>query len=353
VTSPGSTRDTALRALISGAAVAALLVTLLFLWHARQVLLIVFAGILFGIFLRRLATLISRHSPLSTAVALPVVVVGLTGLLVAAVWLRGESIAAEVGRFEDELPRAVEQVRARITGYEIGQRLVEELPDDPAALLPDRQDAVAQVTGVVSRSLSALATGALILFLGVVFAATPNVYLNGILSLFPEPRVPRMREVIGRVSDTLWWWLIGRLITMTFIGVVTGVGLALLGVPLAFILALLAALLSFIPNLGPILSAIPAILLGFVQGPQTALWVAALYAGVQVVESYVLDPIVDRKTVYLPPALTITSQLVMGVFAGLLGVTLATPLAAALVVLVTMLYVQDVLGRKDVRVRVH
>ena len=162
-----------------------------------------------------------------------------------------------------------------------------------------------------------------------------------------------MREVLAKLSDTLWWWLIGRLIAMTFIGVATGVGLTLLGVPLAFILGLLAALLSFVPNLGPILSALPAILLGFVQSPQTALWVAALYAGVQVVESYVLDPIIDRKTVYLPPAFTISAQLLMGLFAGLLGVTLATPLAAALVVIVTMLYVQDVLGRSDIRVRSH
>ena len=152
-----------------------------------------------------------------------------------------------------------------------------------------------RAAGVVARTFSALASGAIILFLGIVLAATPAVYERG----------------------------------------------------------LLAALLSFIPNLGPILSALPAILLALAQGPQTALWVAALYAGVQVIESYVLDPIIDRKTIYLPPAFTITAQLIMALFAGLLGVTLATPLAAAVVVLVTMLYVQDVLGRRDIHVRSH
>ena len=79
----------------------------------------------------------------------------------------------------------------------------------------------------------------------------------------------------------------------------------------------------------------------------------ALYAGVQVLESYVLDPIIDRKTVYLPPALTISAQLVLALFTGLLGVALATPLAAVVVVLVTMLYVQDVLGRRDIAVQSH
>ena len=341
------------RVLLNAAAVAALIVGLLFLWHARDVLLLVFAGVLVGIFLRRLTTVVSDHSPLPSSVSLALVLLVLTGTLVASFWLQGERIATEATRLRQELPTAVEELRARIAGYELGRDLMEQIPEDPAALLPDEPTAVSQATGVVSRAFSGIASGVIILFLGIVFAATPGVYVHALLALFPEHRVPRMREVLAKVTDTLWWWLIGRLIAMTFIGVVTGVGLTLLGVPLAFILGLLAALLSFIPNLGPILSVLPAVLLGLVQGPQTALWVAALYAGVQVVESYLLDPIIDRKTIYLPPAFTITAQLVMALFAGLLGVTLATPLAAAIVVLVTMLYVQDVLGRDDIRVRSH
>jgi predicted PurR-regulated permease PerM len=344
---------TAPRVLVSASVVAALVVVLLFLWYARDVLLLVFAGVLLGIFLRRLATLVSGHTPLGPSVSLAVVLLGLTGALVGAFWLQGDTIAAESARLREELPRAFEELRARIAGSSLGEQLIEQLPEDPAALLPDSPDAISRVTGVVSGTFRALASGAIILFLGLVFAATPAVYQRGLLALFPAHKAERMREVLDKLSDTLWWWLIGRIIAMTFIGVVTGVGLALLGVPLAFILGLLAALLSFIPNLGPILSALPAILLGFVQGPQMALWVAALYAGVQVVESYVLDPIIDRKTVYLPPAFTITAQLIMALFAGLLGVTLATPLAAVAVVLVTMLYVQDVLGRRDIRVRSH
>lgn len=341
------------RVLLNAAAVAALVVGLLLLWHARDVLLLVFAGLLFGVFLRRLSTLVSGHTPVPPAVALALVVLGLTGALVGAFWLQGGTIAEESALLREELPRAAEEIRERIAGTELGGRLIEQLPEDEAALLPDDPDTISRATGVVSSTFSALATAGIILFLGIVFAATPDVYVRGLLALFPEERVQRVRELLEQLSDTLWWWLIGRLIAMAFIGVVTGVGLALLGVPLAFILGLLAALLSFIPNLGPILSALPAVLLGFVQGPQTALWVVALYVGVQVVESYVLDPIIDRKTVYLPPAFTITAQLLMGLFAGLLGVTLATPLAAAVVVAVTMLYVQDVLGRRDIRVQSH
>ena len=343
---------TARRVLAAAGVVAAVVVLLLFLWHARDVLLLVFAGILLGVFLRRLARLVSDRTPLPPSVALGLVLLALAGALVGAFWVQGDTIARESERLRTELPQAFEQLRTRVTEYEWGQRVVESVPD-PQALLPDDPDAVSQVTGVVSRTFSALASGAIILFLGIVFAGTPGVYVRGVLALFPAHRVPRMREVLDKLSDTIWWWLIGRLISMTFIGVVTGVGLALLGVPLAFILGLLAAVLSFIPNLGPILSALPAIVLGLVQGPQMALWVALLYAGVQVVESYLLDPIIDRKTIYLPPAFTIFAQLTMALFAGLLGLTLATPLAAVVVVLVTMLYVQDVLGRRDIRVRSH
>ena len=340
------------RSLRATAVVAAVTVALLFTWYVRDVILLVFAGLLVAIFFRRLALLVSNRSGLSPRWALPLVVVLVIGALAGTFAWRGPVIAAEVRTLRERLPQAAEQLEQRLSRYELGRKVVEQAPS-PAELLPDDPDAVTRVTGVVSRTFSAVANLVIILFLGIVLAATPSVYTGGILALVPERHVARGREVLDRVGETLWWWLIGRLIAMTFIGVVTGTGLWLLGVPLAFVLGLLAALLSFIPNIGPILSAIPAILLGLVDGPRQALWVALLYGAVQAVESYVLDPVIDRKTVYLPPALTIFAQLSLAVFTGLLGIALATPLTAAVVVLVTMLYVQDVLGRRDIEVRGH
>ncbi|HEY0995625.1 MAG TPA: AI-2E family transporter [Gemmatimonadaceae bacterium] len=335
------------RTLVTVGLVAAVTVLLLFTWYARDVLLLAFAGLLFGVFLRRLATLVAAHTPLGPRVALAAVALALVGSLVGAFWAQGTAIATQVRELREALPQAVERLQARLERYDWGERAVEAMPS-PGELLPDDPDAVTRVTGVVSRTFSALTSTVIILFLGIVLAATPGVYVRGLVALVPRRAERRTREVIARTYDTLWWWLVGRVISMTFIGIVTGVGLALLGVPLAFVLGLLAALLSFIPNLGPILSAAPAILLALVDGPRQALWVAALYAGVQVVESYLLDPIIDRKTVYLPPAVTIFAQLVLALIGGLLGVALATPLTALLMVLVTMLYVQDVLGKRDV-----
>ena len=350
--SRGDARSAARRALASSGAVAAVVVLLLFVWHARAVLLLGFAGLLLAIFFRRLARWIADRTPLRPRAALPIVIVGITAVFVGIFWLRGPAIAVEVRALRETLPVALEQLEQRLAHYDWGQRVIDNTPS-AAELLPNEADVVTHVPGVLSRTVSTLARVAVVLFLGIVLAATPRVYVRGLLALLPEDRVDRGHEVIVAVANTLWWWLIGRAISMTFLGVITWIGLFLLDVPLAFVLALLAALLSFIPNIGPVLSAAPAVLLGFAQGPQTALWVVLLYVGVQIVESYVLAPIIDRKTVYLPPALTVLAQLTLAVFAGLLGIALATPLLAALVVLVTMLYVQDVLGRDDVRVPEH
>jgi predicted PurR-regulated permease PerM len=339
-------------AVARAAAVIALVVALLGAWYARDVLLLAFAGVLLAVFLRTIASWVSARTPLPTGLALAAVVVLLFGGLVTAFWLRGPAIAVEVDALRDAIPRAASAAEARLRQYAWGREVLADLPTLEEAL-PSARSAVSRATGAFSRTFGVLMNFVVILFLGVAFAATPRPYVRGILALVPAPKEPRAREVLDRLGQTLWWWLVGRVLSMAVIGVATGVGLWLLGVPLAFLLALIAALLTFIPNVGPVLSAVPAILLALVQGPRVALYVVLLYAGVQLVESYVLAPVIDQKTVYLPPALSVLAQLVLALAAGLLGVALAAPLAAAAMVVVTLLYVQDVLGRRDVDVRTH
>jgi predicted PurR-regulated permease PerM len=131
---------------------------------------------------------------------------------------------------------------------------------------------------------------------------------------------------------------------MLAIGILTWIGLSILGVPLALTLGILTALLTFIPNIGPVLSVIPAALLAFSQDPIKAIYVVLLYIGVQVIESNLITPWIERQTIKLPPALTISMQLILSIFVGGLGLVLATPLVAAGIVLVQMLYIEDILG---------
>ncbi len=348
----GSLSSVARRSLVVVGVAVAVVVVLLVLWFARDVLLLVFAGVLLAVFLRRLATVVSHHTRLPASWGLVVVVLALVGCVVGAFVIRGPAIASELSALGKELPQAAGQLKTQLARYDWGQRVIDAAPD-LSELLPDQHGAITQATGVLSRTFSAATSFAVITFVGIVMAGSPGPYRRGLLALLPARNVARGREVLDRLYDTLWWWLLGRLISMAIIGVTTTVGLWLLGVPLAFVLGLLAALLSFIPNIGPILSAVPAVLLAFAQGPRQALWVVLLYAGVQTVESFVLAPVIDRKTISLPPAFTIFAQLVLAALGGLLGVALATPLAAVAVVLVTLLYVQDVLGRRDIELSGH
>ena len=117
----------------------------------------------------------------------------------------------------------------------------------------------------------------------------------------------------------------------------------MIGTELALSLAILAALLTFIPNIGPILALVPAALLAMMHGPDKLIYVVSLYMGIQALESYVLTPLLQQQMIDLPPALIISMQILLGVLVGGLGIILATPLTAALLVLVKMVYIEDIL----------
>ena len=328
-------------------AVIALVLVLIVVWYTRDVMLLAFAGVLLAVCLRTPARWLHSRVGIPTGLALALVVLLPVGATVALFWVRGPEIARELDALREGVPQAAAAVEARLQRSEWGRRVVEELPTFEQAL-PDARSAISGATGVVSRTFSVLTTFAIVLFLGIAFAATPQPYVAGLLALVPVGKVRRARNVLQRMEATLWWWMVGRVLSMVVVTVSTFIGLWLLDIPLAFTLAFIAGLLTFIPNVGPILAAVPAVLLALAQSPRLALYVVLLYAGVQTVESYIIAPVVDRKTVALPPALTVIAQLVLVMVSGIIGAALAAPLAAVVVVLVTMLYVHDVLERRDV-----
>ena len=146
-------------------------------------------------------------------------------------------------------------------------------------------------------------------------------------------------------------WLVGQSLLAACVALLTGAGLMLLGAPFAIALGLLAGLMEFVPYIGPFVAAVPAILVGFAEGPQLALKIALLFLVIQMLESYVLAPLIQHKAVYLPPAAILFAQVLMGAIVGALGVAVATPLAAAVMVAVSMLYVEDALGDKNAKVK--
>ena len=196
----------------------------------------------------------------------------------------------------------------------------------------------------ISSTLEFFAGLGIIIFLSIYIAADPAMYHSGIMHLFPHRARARAGEVLSAMADVLRRWLVTQLIAMATIGTVATIVLLILQVKAAFALGVLAGLLEFIPTVGPILSALPAIAMGFLDSPEKALSVIVAYIVIQFVENHVLIPLLMKGGINLPPALTILSQALMALLFGFLGLMCAVPLLAAAMVAVKMLYVHGVVG---------
>jgi predicted PurR-regulated permease PerM len=317
------------------------------LWYAVDLFLLVFAGVLFAVFLRGLSDELSQRTPLSDGWSLTVVVFALLAIFGVGIWLLAPKVAVQVDQLVEQLPRSIEQLKALLGQYEWGRHIVANVPN-AEEMIPDQIQGLGNVLGKVasffSMTFGAIAGFLLFLFIGLFFAAEPSLYINGLIRLVPMAKRTRTRAVLDAIGHALRWWLIGRVFSMAVVAAGTALGLYLLGVPLAITLGLIAGLLDFIPTIGPILATVPAALVALLQSPLQVLYVVLLYVAVQLVEGYLLTPLVQRYTVALPPVLTVVGVVLLGVLLGGLGLLLAAPLTIVLFILVKMLYIEDVLG---------
>ena len=218
-------------------------------------------------------------------------------------------------------------------------------------MMPRIKDQAGSVVGHVTSLLpgflgSALGVGGdlvVILATAIFLAAAPATYVGGFLRLLPLGWRARGHEVMQDLGSTLQLWFLGQFADMLVVAVLTGTGLFLLGVKLAMTLALIAGLFNFVPYIGALAGAVPAIAVAVAQGPQVAVYTALLYAAVQTLEGNFIAPLIQKRTIDLPPALTILSQTVLGSLFGIMGLILATPLTAAAMTVVRMVYVESVL----------
>lgn len=315
---------------------------------AADALLLVFACILFAILLYKLSEIIHLRFHLNRKVALTIVVLLLSAIIGLGGWAMAPQISEQSTQLAEEVPAAIERLQGEVEQHPLIKRVVAELPPP--------QDIVKQMGSIVPNAglffsglLGALGNIAIIVFVGIYFAATPGLYTSGIIRLIPQGKRGRAREVQQELGHTLASWLLGKSVSMLIVGITTTIGLTLLGVPLALILGIIAGLLDFIPYLGPIMAGIPAVLLALSISPDLALYTVLLFLAIQMIEGYVLQPMIEAKAVDLPPALVIVMQLIFGTLFGFAGVALATPLAAGLSVLVKMLYIEDILGDRPAK----
>lgn len=311
-------------------------------------LLLIFACVLFAILLYRLSDILHRRLGLNRTLSLTLVVVLLGAIIGLGGWAMAPQISEQSSQLAKEVPAAIERLQGEVERHPLMQRIVAELPPPEEAmkqlgsLMPNAGLFFSGVLGTVGNVV-------IIIFVGIYFAAAPGVYKGGFIRLVPQAKRGRAREVLDEMGDSLASWLVGKAVSMLIVGTTTAIGLSLLGVPLALILGVIAGLLDFIPYIGPIMAGVPAVLLALSISPELALYALLLFAAINMLEGYVLQPMIEAKAIELPPALVIVMQLIFGTLFGFAGVALATPLAAALAVMVRMLYIEDVLGDRPAK----
>src|SRR5512133_304867 len=324
-----------------------LLVTLV--WLSIHVWLAVFAGILLAVFLSTLTRWVSRFTRLRRGWALATVLVVLLGLAALGGWLLAPKVAEQFTELTQRLPKALEHVQERVQQTGLARYLPTKMPAT-SEWTSSAGKIAGKAAGFFSLSVEAVTTFFVIVFLGIYLAASPQAYVQGATHLFPLSQRARVGELFEKLGTTLGRWLLGQMLSMLVVGTLISVGLTLLGIPLGLALGVLAGLLNFVPIIGSLLSALPAVLLAFLVGPLHPLYVIGLYVLVNTgIESHLLVPLIQRYAVNLPPAIAVLALFLMGELFGFLGILLAIPLAATLLVLIKVVYVRDVLGDNSLR----
>ncbi len=317
-----------------------------FLWLVGRSALVLFAAILLAVMLDGLARVLVRHARMPRWAALGTVIVVIVAILVGIFLFGGLRITSQAPALQRDMEHAIARIgqQLKAAGLDVGALASQPM----AGKFPGVSGLFGSlhIGGYVSASVDMIIDFVILVVAGVYFAATPRFYVNTVVMLAPKHRRARLRTVGNEIAHALRRWLIGRFAAMLAVGILTWIGLALLHVELAALLAVIACLLTFVPYLGVIVAVIPAVLMGMLTSPVTALYVVLLYVCAHAMEGYVLSPLIQRQTVHVAPGWLIMSQLVGALAAGMFGMLIAAPVLVALTVLVQMLYVEDVLGDK-------
>jgi predicted PurR-regulated permease PerM len=306
----------------------ALIVALLLAWLGRVILMLLFAAIVIAALMTGVVDWLGTRFKIGRRISFLLILCVASGFLGLNAWLSGPSIIAQFADLQTDLPQAAHQLMGRVNGYSWGSWLLAQW-SDYSQLSSSVSSALTRIGGIVLSTATVLSGFVLVGFLGLYLAAEPEAYFAFVQRATPSAFRTRLNACAAAVVRNLRWWVLSQMLSMTAVGVIVAIGLWMLGVPLAGILGVIAALLTFIPNIGPILSVVPAALLAVAISPMKGLFTVLLFLAVHFLEGNVITPLLERRIVRLPPALTMTAQLLLAVIAGPLGLALAAPLAAA------------------------
>lgn len=319
------------------------------IWTWSSVLLMGFAAILLAIALRGGAQVLNRRLGLPFKPG-----VLLTALLAAAIFAglftaAGPAVSQQFNELLKSLPAAWRQVSDWLEGSSIGQFIERRIdPSSGSGQSSGSSGGIPSIfgylTGTITTVFGGLANLVLMLTMAIFLALDAPSYRGGFLRLIPLFYRDRAAGILDECSTALARWMGGQALDMLVVALLTGLGLWLLGVPLAMVLGLIAGLTNIIPVIGPFMSGIPAVMFALTQGVDQAAYVTLLFVVIQQIEGNVLMPMIQKYAAHLPPVLTVLAIVAFGSLFGLFGIILATPLLLVSIILVQRLYIEDVLG---------
>ncbi|MDF3060447.1 MAG: hypothetical protein K0S06_556 [Microvirga sp.] len=309
-------------------------------WRLSDVLLLAFGAVVVAVILRALADVIAQAIPSTKRWSLAIAVLVIVILVALVSGLFGQQMRAQIAQLGSVLPPAVSYVLGEF-GVNVND-LSRQLPNMLGSGLPRELLGRAAAFGLTV--VGALADLLVVIVAGIFLAADPDLYKRGLVKLFPLSQHSRAEGALDASGTALRLWLKGQLMAMAIVGALTGTALWLIGLPSPLALGLIAGLGEFIPFLGPLLAALPALIIAGSQSSELFLWTLGAFVVIQQVESNMIAPLVQRETVSLPPALSLLSVLAFGVVFGPVGLVLAVPLTVVAFVLVKKLYVRETLG---------
>lgn len=305
-------------------------ISALLLWQGRSILLLLFAGYIGALILTTLTTAFQSWFHLRRrGVAFILVITCILVAIGAGVWLRGPALVGQVVNLRVDIAASARELASRFQTQEWG-RWVLAHSTESSQISRALSTLLSGVGGAVYLTASTIAGIFLVTITSIYLAAEPDFYLRGLRRILPAGKRATVETCFAAATRMLRAWLLAKAVSMVTIGAFVVTGLLLLKIPLVGTLGAIAALMTFIPNLGPILSLIPAALIAFAISPTKGILTVVLYIVAHFLEGNVITPLAERRIVRLPPALTLAVQLLLASVAGALGVALAAPLTAVI-----------------------
>lgn len=317
------------------AGVVALITCLLLLFRQTvHLMILILVSILISCYFHGVSAWIRKGTDWKSPLPLLASILGTLSLLAGLTYLIGTNITAQTDQLSDSLPELLDKGRDLLENTYVGKKTSE---------WADGLNESNKISEFVSESFRSgfgvIGDLYIILAVSLYFIASPRIYEAGMISLVPNKYKDKAGFILNRLLKTLTFWLFGRFLAMFVVFVLTGLGLAILGLPMWLSLAFIAGLFVFIPNFGPILAAIPAVLVGFSESAQTGWIVIILYIVIQSLDGILLTPKIQSYLVKIPPALIIMGQVFMGITLGVWGVVFATPLVLIIMILTQEVYI--------------